>query len=138
QIPDTVTLTDALAVAKTAGRLDIMSTSPSLTEPYTLWSGLIGGLFLMLAYFGCDQSQVQRYLAGSSLTQSRLSLLFNAFLKVPMQFMILLTGVLVFVFYHFHTPPLLWNVVEMRKLEAAARPQLPAVRARYEAALAAR
>jgi Na+/proline symporter len=115
-----------------------MDFSPSLTAPYTLWSGLVGGFFIMLSYFGCDQSQVQRYLAGSSLTQSRLSLLFNAFLKVPMQFLILLTGVLVFVFYHFHTPPLLWNSVEMRKLETAAPPELAEVRARYEAALEAR
>jgi Na+/proline symporter len=116
-----------------------MDTSPSLTTPYTLWSGLIGGLFLMLSYFGCDQSQVQRYLSGSSLTQSRLSLLFNAFLKVPMQFLILLTGVLVFVFYHFHPAPLLWNPVEMAKLERQApAAELEAVRQRYTAAQAAR
>ena len=138
QLPAHFGLRDALALAHTTGRLRIMDPSPSLTAPYTLWSGLLGGFFIMLSYFGCDQSQVQRYLAGSSLTQSRLSLLFNAFLKVPMQFLILLTGVLVFVFYHFHTPPLLWNVVEMRKLESAAPPELPGVRARYEAALAAR
>jgi SSS family solute:Na+ symporter len=138
QLPRDFGLRDALALAQTTGRLRVMDPSPSLTAPYTLWSGLVGGFFIMLSYFGCDQSQVQRYLAGSSLTQSRLSLLFNAFLKVPMQFLILLTGVLVFVFYHFHTPPLLWNVVEMRKLEAAAPPELPAVRSRYEAALAAR
>jgi SSS family solute:Na+ symporter len=138
QLPGHFGLRDALALAQTTGRLRVMDLSPSLTAPYTLWSGLIGGFFIMLSYFGCDQSQVQRYLSGSSLTQSRLSLLFNAFLKVPMQFLILLTGVLVFVFYHFHTPPLLWNVVEMRRLEAAAPPELPAVRARYEAALAAR
>jgi Na+/proline symporter len=100
-----------------------MDPSPSLSAPYTLWSGLVGGLFLMLSYFGCDQSQVQRYLSGASLTQSRLSLLFNAFLKVPMQFIILLTGVLVFVFYHFHAPPLLWNAVQMRRLEERARPE---------------
>src|SRR5947207_14623101 len=86
QIPDDIKFVDALAIAQTAGRLNIMNTSPSLTAPYTLWSGLIGGLFLMLAYFGCDQSQVQRYLSGSSLTQSRLSLLFNAFPQVPLQF----------------------------------------------------
>jgi SSS family solute:Na+ symporter len=138
QLPEHFGLRDALALAQTTGRLRVMDPSPSLTAPYTLWSGLVGGFFIMLSYFGCDQSQVQRYLSGSSLTQSRLSLLFNAFLKVPMQFLILLTGVLVFVFYHFHTPPLLWNVVEMRKLEAAAPPELPAVRSRYEAALAAR
>ena len=80
---------------------------------------MIAGTFLMLSYFGCDQSQVQRYLSGSSLTQSRLSLLFNAFLKVPMQFLILLTGVLVFVFYHFHQPPLL---VEPRGAGEAGAP----------------
>src|SRR5439155_18992366 len=138
QLPSSFTLRDGLALAQTTGRLRVMDFSPSLTAPYTLWSGLIGGFFIMLSYFGCDQSQVQRYLAGSSLTQSRLSLLFNAFLKVPMQFLILLTGVLVFVFYHFHTPPLLWNVAEMRKLAAAAPVELPAVQSRYEAALAAR
>ncbi len=139
QLPAGFGLRDALALAQTSGRLRVMDTSPSLTTPYTLWSGLIGGLFLMLSYFGCDQSQVQRYLSGSSLTQSRLSLLFNAFLKVPMQFLILLTGVLVFVFYHFHPAPLLWNPVEMRKLEQRADPaQLQAVRQRYAAAQAAR
>ena len=139
QLPADVGLRDALALARTTGRLRVMDPSPSLTTPYTLWSGLIGGLFLMLSYFGCDQSQVQRYLSGSSLTQSRLSLLFNAFLKVPMQFLILLTGVLVFVFYHFHPAPLLWNPVELKKLERQApAAELLAVRGRYEAAQAAR
>ena len=139
QLPPGFGLRDALALAQTSGRLKIMDTSPSLTTPYTLWSGLIGGLFLMLSYFGCDQSQVQRYLSGSSLTQSRLSLLFNAFLKVPMQFLILLTGVLVFVFYHFHPAPLLWNPVEMRKLESQApAAELAAVHQRYVAAAARR
>jgi len=133
QLPAGFGLRDALALAQTSGRLRVMDTSTSLSTPYTLWSGLIGGLFLMLSYFGCDQSQVQRYLSGSSLTQSRLSLLFNAFLKVPMQFLILLTGVLVFVFYHFHPAPLLWNPVEMRKLERhAPAAELQAVRQRYE------
>jgi len=139
QLPPGFGLRDALALAQTSGRLKIMDTSRSLTTPYTLWSGLIGGLFLMLSYFGCDQSQVQRYLSGSSLTQSRLSLLFNAFLKVPMQFLILLTGVLVFVFYHFHPAPLLWNPVEMRKLESQApAAELAAVHQRYVAAAARR
>jgi Na+/proline symporter len=139
QLPAGFGLRDALALAQTSGRLRVMDTSVSLTTPYTLWSGLIGGLFLMLAYFGCDQSQVQRYLSGSSLTQSRLSLLFNAFLKVPMQFLILLTGVLVFVFYHFHPAPLLWNPVEMGKLERQApAAELDAVRQRYQAAAASR
>ncbi|HWX24869.1 MAG TPA: sodium:solute symporter, partial [Vicinamibacteria bacterium] len=120
QLPAGFRLTDALALAQTSGKLRIMDTSWSLSKPYTLWSGLLGGLFLMLSYFGCDQSQVQRYLSGSDLTQSRLSLLFNAFFKIPMQFLVLLTGVLVFVFYHFHAPPLLWNPVELARLEAHA------------------
>jgi len=139
QLPETIHLRDALALAKVTGRLRVMDTSPSLTAPYTLWSGVIAGTFLMLSYFGCDQSQVQRYLSGSSLTQSRLSLLFNAFLKVPMQFLILLTGVLVFVFYHFHQPPLLWNRVELAKLERLApAADLAGVKARFEAAHTAR
>ena len=106
-----------------------MDTSPDLSRPYTLWSGLIGGMFLSMAYFGCDQSQVQRYLSGRTLTESRLSLLFNAFLKVPMQFLILLTGVLVFVFFHFHATPLLWNRAELARLEAEADPSALAPRA---------
>jgi SSS family transporter len=139
QLPAGFSLRDALALAQQSGRLDVMDTSPSLSKPYTLWSGLIGGLFLMLSYFGCDQSQVQRYLSGSSLTQSRLSLLFNAFLKVPMQFLILLTGVLVFVFYHFHEPPLLWNSVELRRLEREAAPaELSALKERFARAHAQR
>ena len=139
QLPAGMGFRDALALAQANGRLRIIDTSPSLTAPYTIWSGLIGGLFLMLSYFGCDQSQVQRYLSGSSLTQSRLSLLFNAFLKVPMQFLILLTGVLVFVFYHFQPEPLLWNAVELRRLETEAPPaEVAALKTRFEAAHAAR
>jgi SSS family transporter len=138
QLPAGFGLRGALALAQASGRLRVMDTSTSLSTPYTLWSGLIGGLFLMLSYFGCDQSQVQRYLSGSSLTQSRLSLLFNAFLKVPMQFLILLTGVLVFVFYHFHPAPLLWNPVELRKVERQAPAELDAIQKRYAAAQAAR
>ncbi len=139
KLPTGLGLGDALAVAQAAGRLDIVNPSPSLTTPYTLWGGLFGGFFLMLSYFGCDQSQVQRYLSSRSLAESRLSLLFNAFLKVPMQFLILLTGVLVFVFYHFERPPLLWNRVELAKLESrAAGPELEAVRSRFLAAHSAR
>ncbi len=138
-LPAGITLRDGLALAKLTGRLDIMNPSPSLTTPYTLWGGLLAGFFLMLSYFGCDQSQVQRYLAGRSLTESRLSLLFNAFLKVPMQFLILLTGVLVFVFYHFERPPLLWNRVELARFEAATdAPRLADLHARFDAVLASR
>ena len=120
RLPDSFALRDALALAQTTGRLETMDTSLDPTRSYTLWSGLFGGMFLAMAYFGCDQSQVQRYLSGRSLTESRLSLLFNAFLKVPMQFLILLTGVLVFVFFHFFTPPLLWNQAELARVEQAA------------------
>jgi len=83
------------------------------TNTYTLWSGLFGGFFLFLAYFGTDQSQVQRYLTATSLKDSRLSLIFNAFLKVPMQVLILSIGVLLFVFYHFHKPPLVFSPAEV-------------------------
>jgi Na+/proline symporter len=138
QLPAGMGFRDALALAQVNGRLRIIDPSPSLTAPYTIWSGLIGGLFLMLSYFGCDQSQVQRYLSGSSLTQSRLSLLFNAFLKVPMQFLILLTGVLVFVFYHYQPEPLLWNSVALHRLESQPSPEVSALKARFEAAHAAR
>src|SRR5512136_2087477 len=122
QLPAGVGLRDALALAQATGRLETMDTSLDPSRPFTVWSGLIGGMFLAMAYFGCDQSQVQRYLSGRSLTESRLSLLFTAFLKVPMQFLILITGVLVFVFFHFHETPLLWNRAELARLEAQAPP----------------
>jgi len=135
QLPDFFGVKDALALAQSSGRLEIVDTTPSLTKPYTLWGGLIGGFFLQMAYFGTDQSQVQRYLSGSSLTQSRLSLLFNAFLKVPMQFIILLTGVLVFVFYHFHPAPMLWNSAALSRLESQApATELVSLKQRYTAA----
>jgi len=135
RLPAEVGLRDALALAQTASRLETVDLSLDLTKPYTLWSGLIGGMFLAMAYFGCDQSQVQRYLSGRSLTESRLSLLFNAFLKVPMQFLILLTGVLVFVFFHFHETPLLWNRAELVQLETRAPAgELGRLRAEAEAA----
>jgi len=91
------------------------------TNTYTIWSGLFGGFFLALAYFGTDQSQVQRYLTASSLKDSRLGLIFNAFLKVPMQFFILAIGVLLFVFYHFERPPLVFNDAEVRVVAASER-----------------
>ena len=122
QLPAGVGVKDALALAQATGRLEMMDTSLDPSRPYTVWSGLIGGMFLAMAYFGCDQSQVQRYLSGRTLTESRLSLLFTAFLKVPMQFLILLTGVLVFVFFQFHETPLLWNRAELVRLEAQAPP----------------
>ena len=91
------------------------------TNTYTIWSGMIGGFFLALAYFGTDQSQVQRYLTAKSLRSSRLSLIFNAFLKLPMQFAILSIGVLLFVFYHFERPPLLFNSAEVEMVYESER-----------------
>ena len=133
-LPDNVSFRDALSIAQTAGRFNAISVDTSLSAPYTLWSGIIGGTFLMLAYFGCDQSQVQRYLSGSSLTESRLSLLFNAFLKVPMQFIILLTGILVFVFFHFQAPPALFNSVARAEFAKVESPEKANAEARYAAA----
>ena len=80
-----------------------------MRETYTFWSGMLGGLFLMLSYFGCDQSQVQRYLTAKSIDEARQSLLMSAFVKIPLQLLILTSGVLVFVFYLFQTPPMLFN-----------------------------
>lgn len=109
KMPQWLGFTDMLRVAGGMGRLDAVSFSLDYHKRYTLWSGLLGGVFLSLAYFGTDQSQVQRYLAGDSLRASRLGLMFNAVLKIPMQFFILLLGSLVFVFYQFEQPPLFFN-----------------------------
>ncbi|HJV89466.1 MAG TPA: hypothetical protein VJ623_04100 [Holophagaceae bacterium] len=109
RLPAHVSLGDALHVAGSLGRLNPVDASFDPNNRYNLWSGLIGGFFLMLSYFGTDQSQVQRYLAGSSVTQSRLGLLLNGMVKVPMQFLILLLGVLVFVAYQFQAPPIFFN-----------------------------
>jgi Na+/proline symporter len=139
QLPANVGLRDALALAQATGRLETMDLSTDPARQYTVWSGLVGGMFLAMAYFGCDQSQVQRYLSGRTLAESRLSLLFNAFLKVPMQFLILLTGVLVFVFFHFHETPLLWSRAELTRLEEKADAgELARVRKEALAAHAAR
>lgn len=104
------------------------------TNTYTIWSGMIGGLFLALAYFGTDQSQVQRYLTASSLKQSRLSLVFNAFVKVPMQIFILSIGVLLYVFYHFERPPLVFNSAETALVRESPRAgELAALEAEHAA-----
>ncbi len=113
-LPENVGVFDALNVAGKMGKLNTIDFSFNLNDRYTFWSGLIGGTFLALSYFGTDQSQVQRYLSGSSVTQSRMGLLLNGMIKVPMQFFILLIGAMVFVFYQFVTPPLYFNPVEER------------------------
>jgi solute:Na+ symporter, SSS family len=104
-----VGLGQALHLAGAAGRLDALDSRFSLQERYTFWSGMIGGLFLMLSYFGCDQSQVQRYLTAKSIDEARQSLMMSAFVKIPLQVLILGSGLLVFVFYLFVTPPMLFN-----------------------------
>lgn len=119
--PPGVTLYDGLQLAGSLGKLNTVDTTFSLQEKYTIWSGLIGGLFLMLGYFGCDQSQVQRFLTAKSVDEGRTSLLMSAFLKIPMQFFILLIGVLVFVFYQFTAPPIVFNAAEVAKAEQDAR-----------------
>ena len=108
-LPETVSFTNALEIAGTGGKMDILDYSFDLENRYTLWSGLIGGSFLALSYFGTDQSQVQRYLSGGTVRESQMGMIFNGLLKVPLQFFILLVGVMVFVFYQFNTAPLNFN-----------------------------
>ncbi len=109
KLPIGLGFTDALAVAGGFHKLEAVSFSLDPDKRYTVWTGLLGGMFLALSYFGTDQSQVQRYLAGASLRESRLGLMFNAIFKIPMQFFILLLGVLVFVLYQFERPPVFFN-----------------------------
>jgi SSS family solute:Na+ symporter len=109
QFPEEISFSDALRIAGKAGKLKVLDFSFNLDSRYTFWSGLTGGLFLALSYFGTDQSQVQRYLSGKSLKESQMGLIMNGILKVPMQFFILLLGVMVFVFYKFEPAPLNFN-----------------------------
>ncbi|WP_448517926.1 sodium:solute symporter family transporter [Rhodoflexus sp.] len=114
-MPQEVGVWEAVQVAGKAGKLDSVDFSFDWNNRYSFWSGLIGGFFLQLSYFGTDQSQVQRYLGGKSTTESRLGLIFNGFIKIPMQFLILFIGAMVFVFYQFHEPPIYFNQVEAEK-----------------------
>jgi sodium-dependent multivitamin transporter 6 len=115
-LPQDIGLVKALKIAGKANHMKIVSLDFNPNDRYNLWSGLIGGFFLQLSYFGTDQSQVGRYLTGESITQSRLGLVMNGLLKVPMQFLILLVGVLVFVFYQYNASPIFFNKVETDKL----------------------
>ncbi|MCC5936657.1 MAG: sodium:solute symporter [Lunatimonas sp.] len=112
-----VKFTDALHVAGKMDKLNIVNFEFNLSDRYNFWSGMTGALFLFLSYFGTDQSQVQRYLTGSTLKESRMGLMMNGFLKVPMQFVILFIGVMVFVFYQFYQPPVFFNQVQVDKLQ---------------------
>lgn len=131
-LPESVGFGKALQIAGKMGRTNAIDFSFDWNNQYTVWSGLIGGFFLQLSYFGTDQSQVGRYLTGSSISQSRLGLLMNGLVKIPMQFLILLIGVLVFTFYQYHEPPIFFNRYELSKLEKSEyAPELNRIKADY-------
>jgi Na+/proline symporter len=131
-MPHGVSFTDAVYLAGAVGKLNAIDTKFDPANRYNLWSGLLGGTFLMLGYFGGDQSQVQRYLTGKSVEQSKLSMLFNAVAKVPMQFFILFVGAMVFVFYLFAQPPMLFEKTAMKAIQT--QPGYSAVQNEFDAA----
>jgi SSS family solute:Na+ symporter len=135
-LPSTVSFRDAVSLAGASGKLNAVTFHFDWNDRYNVWSGVVGGMFLALAYFGCDQSQVQRYLTGKSIAQSRLSLIFNAMAKIPMQFFILFIGAMVFVFFIFDRPPVLFQPVELKNVQND--PRYAAVEQRYELAFANR
>jgi SSS family transporter len=117
KLPYDVSFSDSLHIAGSLGKMNLIDTTFDWNNRYNIWSGIIGGFFLQLSYFGTDQSQVGRYLTGSSVTQSRLGLVMNGLIKIPMQFFILMIGILVFTFYQYHEPPIFFNPVETNKIE---------------------
>jgi SSS family transporter len=135
-LPSSISFSDAVYLAGAAGRLNAVTTHFDWNDRFNLWSGLFGSTFLFLSYFGCDQSQVQRYLTGRSISASRLSLLFNAVAKIPMQFFILFIGAMVFVFYLFIQPPMLFQHAELSRIQSA--PEYQTLAAEYSGAFAAR
>ncbi len=131
-LPHDMSVRDAFGVAGALGKMTAVDFTPRLDTRYTFWSGITGGTFVALAYFGTDQSQVQRYLSGESLKQTRLGLLMNGLLKVPMQLMILLVGVLVFVFFQFNPSPVFWNAPELEAARSSPQAaQLAALEQRH-------
>lgn len=124
-LPDHISFGDTISIAGELGKLNLVSLDFNLNDRYNIWSGLLAGTFLFLSYFGTDQSQVARYLGGKSVTESRLGLMFNGLLKIPMQFIILFIGVLVFVFYLFNQPPVFYN--QALKNQALETTQAPAI-----------
>ena len=137
RLPEAVSIPKAIGLAGALGRMNVVSFDFDPNSRYNFWSGITGGFFLAMAYFGTDQSQVQRYLSGRSVAESRLGLLFNGMLKVPMQFVILFTGVMVFVFYLFVRPPIFFNTTELAKVaEGPHAAELSALEQRYDAAFA--
>jgi SSS family transporter len=134
-LPEGVGLLDATRVAGTLGRLNAIDYTFDLSNRYNFWSGILGGCFLALSYFGTDQSQVQRYLTGSSVGQSRMGLLFNGLVKVPMQFFILFLGAMVFAFYQFVAPPVFFNPEEVEKIRSSPHAEaFASLEASYESA----
>lgn len=132
-LPSDIGFVKAISIAGKMGRTNAIDLTFDLDNRYTLWTGLLGGFFLQLSYFGTDQSQVGRYLSGSSVGQSRLGLLMNGLVKIPMQFLILLIGVLVFTFYQYNKPPVFFNSFELNKLEKSAfKPQLDKLKIEYD------
>ena len=132
-LPEGISFGDTFQYAGEVGKLNLINLSFNLSDRYNIWSGLIGGLFLFLSYFGADQSQVGRYLGGSSIRESRLGLLFNGLLKIPMQFIILYIGILIFVFYQFHQAPLMHNQSLMKQaMETEARTEIEALSFSYD------
>lgn len=125
---------EALSIAGATGRLRTFDFSFNLTETYTFWSGILGGFFLMLSYFGTDQSQVQRYLTARSVPEARTSLLMSAYWKIPLQALVLMIGVLIFVFYLFQAPPLLFNPAHESAVRAEAGAEYGALEARFNQA----
>lgn len=137
KLPPDVSVSSAVKLAGALDRMNVVSFELDLDSRYNFWAGITGGFFLALSYFGTDQSQVGRYLGGKSLTESRLGLLFNGMLKIPMQFGILFAGIMVFVFYQFVAPPLFFNEPTLARVaQTAHAPQLAALDARYQAAFA--
>ncbi|SHG13702.1 sodium:solute symporter [Pedobacter caeni] len=134
-LPGDIGFSKAISIAGKMGRTNAIDFAFDFKNPYTVWSGLIGGFFLQLSYFGTDQSQVGRYLSGASVNQSRLGLLMNGLVKIPMQFLILLIGVLVFTFYQYNRPPVFFNSFELNKLEKSQyQPELNKLKADYDQA----
>ncbi|MFK7933677.1 MAG: sodium:solute symporter [Saprospiraceae bacterium] len=117
RFPADVSFGEAIGVAGKLDKLNVVDFTFDLDNRYTFWSGMLGGVFLFLSYFGTDQSQVQRYLSGKSLAESRLGLLFNGIIKVPMQFLVLFVGILVFIFFQFTQPPIHFNQANLNKIE---------------------
>jgi SSS family transporter len=137
RLPEHVSFGRAVDVAGALGRMNVVSFDLDFNDRYNFWSGITGGLFLSLSYFGTDQSQVGRYLTGRSITESRLGLLFNGVLKIPMQFLILFVGILVFAFYQFTAPPLFFNDTLRARVQTTAQAgELAAVESRWTQAQA--